>query len=201
VDTRPLSRLGGPPLLVFGTLPICCRDIREQAIDEIAGLELQMTVLGTGQQRYQEMFQCIARRYPQKIAVKIGFDNKLAHLIEAGCDMFLMPSRYEPCGLNQLYSLRYGTVPIVRATGGLADTVVNYDLYSDTGTGFSFANYSMQDMMIAIKRALIVHSDSQRWEELAVRGMSQDWSWERSAARYMELYEKVCQKRKTSQRH
>lgn len=170
-------------------------DLIEQAIEEIAGLELKMVVLGTGQQRYQEMFQNIARCYPQKIAVKIGFDDKLAHLIEAGCDMFLMPSKYEPCGLSQLYSLRYGTVPIVRATGGLADTVVNYDLHTDTGTGFSFTNYSVQDMMTAIKRALVIHSDSRRWEELVVRDMSQDWSWERSAAMYMELYARVCRKR------
>jgi starch synthase len=170
-------------------------DLIEQAIEEIAELELQMVVLGTGQQKYQDILQHIAERYPQKIAVKIGFDNKLAHHIEAGCDMFLMPSKYEPCGLNQLYSLRYGTAPIVRATGGLADTVVNYDLYTDTGTGFSFTDYSAKEMLIAIKRALIIHSDPQRWEELVVRDMSEDWSWERSAARYMALYEKVRQKR------
>ncbi len=170
-------------------------DLIEQAIQQIAGLELQMVVLGTGQRRYQDLLQQMARRYPQKIAVRIGFDNRLAHLIEAGCDMFLMPSKYEPCGLNQLYSLRYGTVPIVRATGGLADTVTNYDLYANSGTGFSFVSYSAQEMLIAIKRALIVYTDPQRWEELVKRDMLQDWSWERSASKYLELYEKIRERR------
>ncbi len=172
-------------------------DLIEGAIQEIVELELQMVILGAGQQKHQNFIRHIARRYPQKIAVKIGFDDKLAHLIEAGCDMFLMPSKYEPCGLNQLYSLRYGTVPIVRATGGLADTVINYDLYSDTGTGFSFTGYSVEEMLIAIKRALMVYSDPQRWEDLVKRDMVQDWSWERSASKYMELYEKIIQRRKS----
>jgi starch synthase len=173
-------------------------DLIERSIDEIAGLDLQIIVLGTGQHKYQAMLRRIAALHPQKIAVKIAFDHKLAHLVEAGCDMFLMPSRYEPCGLGQLYSLRYGTVPIVRATGGLADTVADYDLYTDTGTGFSFIKYSAQEMLTAIKRALIVYSDPRRWEELARRGMSQDWSWERSAARYMELYDKICRRKATA---
>ncbi|HYK88866.1 MAG TPA: glycogen synthase GlgA [Acidobacteriota bacterium] len=171
-------------------------DLIQHAIHEIAGMDLQMVVLGTGQHRYQDMLRQITHSFPQKISVKIGFDNRLAHLIEAGCDMFLMPSKYEPCGLNQLYSLRYGTVPIVRATGGLADTVINYDFDADTGTGFSFPNYSASEMLIAIKRALIIFSDPQRWKALVIRDMSQDWSWERSAARYMELYERVRQKRR-----
>ncbi len=171
-------------------------DLIQQAIHEIAGLELQLVVLGNGQQRYQDMLRFIAARYPQKIAVRIGFDHNLAHFIEAGCDMFLMPSKYEPCGLSQLISLRYGTVPIVRATGGLADTVTNYDLYADSGTGFSFTGYSAKELLTALKSALIVYSDPQRWQEIVLRDMSQDWSWERSAAKYMETYQKIRQRRK-----
>ena len=103
-------------------------DLIGEAIERIAEQDLQMVVLGTGQLKYHELFQGISARYPDKIAVKLAFDNRLAHQIEAGADMFLMPSKYEPCGLNQLYSLRYGTVPIVRATGGLADTITDYDI-------------------------------------------------------------------------
>jgi starch synthase len=103
-----------------------------------------------------------------------------------------MPSKYEPCGLNQLYSLRYGTVPIVRATGGLADTVIEYDVRSDRGTGFVFHDYSAVDMMAAIERALVIYADSERWQRLMVRDMMQRWSWEESARKYMELYEKIC---------
>jgi starch synthase len=176
-------------------------DLIERAINEIAQMDLQIIVLGTGQHKYQEMLHRITALHPRKLAVRIAFDHKLAHLIEAGCDMFLMPSRYEPCGLNQFYSLRYGTVPIVRATGGLADTVSNYDLSSDSGTGFSFIKYSAQEMLTEIKRALFVYSDPQRWAALVKRGMSQDWSWERSAARYMELYQKVREKKMPAALH
>ncbi len=169
-------------------------DLIEESIEEITRLDIQMIVLGIGQPKYQDLFRRLATLHPQKISAKIGFDQKLAHLVEAGSDMFLMPSRYEPCGLSQLYSLRYGTVPIVRATGGLTDTVINYDLYTDTGTGFSFTNYSAQEMLIAVKRALNLFSDPQRWHDLVVRGMSQNWSWERSAEKYLELYQKVRRK-------
>jgi starch synthase len=166
-------------------------DLIGEAIRELAGLDLQIVVLGTGQQEYHDLFQQISSAHPGKIAVRFEFNNPLAHQIEAGADMFLMPSKFEPCGLNQLYSLRYGTVPIVRATGGLADTVKNFDLAGDSGTGFSFQEYAWEEMMIAVKRALMVYSDPIAWEELMLRGMAEDWSWEQSARKYVRLYEEI----------
>ena len=121
--------------------------------------------------------------------MRLSFSNELAHRIEAGSDLFLMPSKFEPCGLNQLYSLRYGTIPIVRATGGLADTVVDYD--REDGTGFSFTAYTSQEMLSALKRALALYSDPVRWQELIIRAMSQDWSWDHSAREYLELYRAI----------
>jgi starch synthase len=164
-------------------------DLIQESIQQIMALNLQLAVLGTGQQKYISLFQNIAARYPEKVAVRLCFDNELAHRIEAGSDMFLMPSKYEPCGLNQLYSMRYGTIPIVRATGGLADTVV--DDNSNGGTGFSFKRYSTGEMMIALKRALEAYSNAELWEELMIRAMNQDWSWSRSAQKYLELYQKI----------
>lgn len=166
-------------------------DLIGEAGDQLAALDLQMVVLGTGQPKYHELLQGLAARLPGKLAVRFGFDNTLAHWIEAGADMFLMPSKFEPCGLNQLYSLRYGTVPIVRATGGLADTVVNYDIASNSGTGFCFVDYRATEMILAVKRALMVYSDPLSWEELMLRCMAQDWSWERSARKYLQLYERI----------
>ena len=168
-------------------------DLIAEAMHEIAALDLQLVILGRGQQKYHDMFRQFAAQYPAKIAVQFSFDNALAHRIEAGCDMFLMPSRFEPCGLNQLYSLRYGTAPIVRATGGLADTVIPYD--EDKGTGFCFSAYSSIEMMAAIRHALAVYSDPMRWRGLILRGMSQNWSWNRSALQYMQLYGSIHSKR------
>jgi starch synthase len=164
-------------------------DLIEEAIQEIMALNLQLAILGTGQEKYMSLLQRIASDYPEKVAVRLSFDNELAHRIEAGCDMFLMPSKYEPCGLNQLYSMRYGTIPIVRAIGGLADTVA--DDNSGDGTGFSFKRYSAADMMTAIKRALQAYSDMTRWQALMIRAMNQDWSWDRSAQKYLELYQAI----------
>ncbi len=167
-------------------------DLIAKAIGEITSLKLQLVVLGTGQKQYHEILRQLASRYPERIAVRLAFDDELAHKIEAGCDMFLMPSRYEPCGLNQLYSLRYGTIPIVRSTGGLADTVV--DNKRDNGTGFSFSGYSSGQMITAIERALKTYEDGARWQSLMIRAMSEDWSWNRSARKYMELYRSMCRR-------
>jgi starch synthase len=168
-------------------------ELLSEAIHEVMAVNLQLVVLGTGQQKYHDLFEEIAAKYSGKLAVQLSFDNGLAHRIEAGCDMFLMPSKFEPCGLNQLYSLRYGTVPIVHATGGLVDTVIPYD--GDNGTGFRFSNYSVEGMMAAIKQALAVYSDPDRWHALRVRGMSQDWSWNKSAVQYLQLYRSIYLKR------
>jgi starch synthase len=166
-------------------------DLIEASIDRIAQLNLQMVVLGTGQHEYHRMLQLLASRYPEKFGFQPGFNNALGHQIIAGSDIILMPSHYEPCGLNQLYGLRYGTVPVVRATGGLVDTVTDYDPVSNTGTGFSFSHYSPDDLATAIQRAIWTHADVPRWTELARRGMAQDWSWEQSAQKYIRLYETI----------
>ncbi len=172
-------------------------DLIELGMDALAALDVQLVVLGTGQQRYHDLLRRIEARHPNKIAVRLEFDNRLSHLIEAGCDMFLMPSKYEPCGLNQLYSLRYGTAPIVRATGGLADTVVDYDADPHRGTGFSFKNYSAREMLVAVERALVLYSSVELWEDLIRRDMAQDWSWEESARQYMQLYRMIHDRRRS----
>jgi starch synthase len=164
-------------------------DLIAEAIPMIAEMDVFLVILGTGQKYYNDLVKNIVELYPEKIAARLAFDNHLAHKIEAGCDMFLMPSRYEPCGLNQLYSLRYGTIPIVHRTGGLADTVIPYD--GDIGTGFSFARYSADALTLSIGEALSVYSDPAAWEKLVRRAMVEDWSWESSAKRYMELYSRT----------
>ena len=170
-------------------------DLIAEAIEEIVALDLRLVILGTGQQKYHDLFQKIASRYPRKIGVRLSFDNEMAHKIEAGCDMFLMPSKFEPCGLNQLYSFRDGTIPIVRKTGGLADTVIPFD--GEMGTGFTFSQYSAAEMIMAIKQALRVYSNWSRWQSLRTTAMSQDWSWSKSANQYMELYQRIHKKRHT----
>jgi starch synthase len=164
-------------------------DLIAEAVEEMMALDLRLVVLGTGQQKYHDLFQRIASRHSGRIGVKLSFDNELAHRIEAGSDMFLMPSRFEPCGLNQLYSFRYGTIPIVRRTGGLADTVIPFD--GEAGNGFVFSAYSAEEMMAAIRQALTVYSDPDQWRLLTTRAMIQDWSWDKSARQYMDLYQSI----------
>jgi starch synthase len=154
--------------------------------------DVQWVILGTGEPVYHELFSNLARQYPDKVAVKLGFSNDLAHRIEAGGDIFLMPSRYEPCGLNQLYSLRYGTVPVVHATGGLADTITNLNdatLEDNTANGFSFDQYSTAALADALDRACTAFANKPVWEQLIRKGMQQDWSWTHSAREYDRLYQ------------
>src|SRR5277367_3221701 len=131
----------------------------------------------------------MAEKYPGRVGVKIGYDNALAHKIEAGADIFLMPSRYEPCGLNQIYSLRYGTVPIVRATGGLDDTIENFDPKTGHGTGFKFEEYSGRALLDCVRAALKTYQDHKTWQAIQTNGMAKDFSWKPSAAAYVKLYE------------
>lgn len=166
-------------------------DLIGQAIDEMMQMDLQYILLGTGDPKYHRLFEQIKRKYPDRIAVNLRFDNRLAHLIEAGCDMFLMPSRYEPCGLNQLYSLKYGTIPVVRATGGLADTITEYDPKRGIGNGFVFHDYSADQLLGAIKRALTTFADKKAWARLVKNAMKGDYSWEVSAQKYVKLYQKL----------
>jgi starch synthase len=154
--------------------------------------DVQWVILGTGDPHYHELLTELARAYPDKVAVRLGFSNELAHRIEAGADMFLMPSRYEPCGLNQLYSLKYGTVPVVHATGGLADTITNLTnatLASGTANGFSFEQYTTAALADALDRARQTFNNRGVWEQLIRTGMRQDWSWNHSAREYSRLYE------------
>jgi starch synthase len=173
-------------------------DLIAAVLDTLASLKMQMVVLGTGDEKYHQLFRDAAARFPQKFSIHLTFNNQLAHLIEAGSDLFLMPSRYEPCGLNQMYSFMYGAVPIVRATGGLADTVIDVDLHPPTGTGFVFKPYDAAQMLDAIKRALRHFEDREAWRALQLRGMSQDFSWRKSAKRYIEIYELALKKPRLS---
>jgi starch synthase len=151
----------------------------------------QWVILGTGEPHYHQLFSDLAKQYPDKLAVRIGFSDELAHRIEAGADIFLMPSRYEPCGLNQLYSLKYGTVPVVHATGGLADTITNLTdetLAAGTANGFNFGNYTPAALAGALERACQTFDNRVVWDQLIRTGMSQDWSWNHSAHEYDRLY-------------
>ncbi len=170
-------------------------DLFESAADEISRLNVQVVILGRGQRRYHDLLRSLSHRYPNKIGVRLEFDSRIAHMIQAGSDMILMPSRHEPCGLNQLHGLRYGTVPVVRATGGLVDTVEDYSDTAESGTGFRFKEYTAGDMLGAIRRATAVFAAPERWHALAHRGMMQDWSWQNSARKYVQLYQRIKETR------
>jgi starch synthase len=171
-------------------------DLIEAIMEKLMELGPQCVLLGTGKEKYHLLLENLQKEYPQQLGVKIAFDNVLAHKIEAGADMFLMPSRYEPCGLNQIYSLKYGTVPIVRATGGLDDTIEDFNPLSAEGNGFKFRDYAANCLLEAIKRALQVYRDRPLWERLMVRGMSADFSWKRSASEYLRVYQETIEKKK-----
>jgi len=175
-------------------------DLVAATLDSILGLGAQFALLGTGDQHYHAFFERIQARYPGRVAVTLGFDDGLAHRIEAGVDIFLMPSRYEPSGLNQLYSLRYGTVPVVRKTGGLADTIVNAApdaIARGEANGFVFEAYSPDAFLDAVKRAIRTFRDARVWQQLQRVGMRQDFSWDRAAGRYLNAYRRAMTARGT----
>ena len=163
--------------------------------EELVRMPLAFAVLGNGDKQYEELFMRLKEALPQKFGVKIGFDNALAHKIEAGSDMFLMPSHFEPCGLNQMYSLKYGTVPIVRATGGLDDTIEPWNPTAGKGTGFKFSGYSGAALLATIHEALQAYRDKPGWKKLMINGMSKDFSWNASAREYAKIYEGMTTKR------
>ena len=163
-------------------------DLVQMRFPELIQRNLQFVLLGSGEPRYEEFFRGAAASHANRVAVRIGFDERLAHQIEAGADLFLMPSLYEPCGLNQMYSLKYATPPIVRAVGGLKDSVENYDPQNQTGTGFVFTDYDGDAMLAAIDRGLSAYSDKNAWTGLQHRAMAMDFSWQRSAQLYSDLY-------------
>jgi len=153
-----------------------------------------LILLGQGDKKYEKKFSELGKKHRGRLAVKIAFDNVLAHKIEAGSDMFLMPSRYEPCGLNQMYSLKYGTIPVVRATGGLDDTIMEFDPEAGKGNGFKFAEYSSRALIEEIKRALAIYQNKNLWLRLVKNVMKEDFSWKRSALKYEEIYNQVLAK-------
>ena len=164
-------------------------DLIAYVMDELCQDNIQLVVLGTGEERYENMFRHFAWKYQEKVSANIFYDNSLSHRIYASCDAFLMPSLFEPCGLSQLMSLRYGTIPIVRETGGLKDTVEPYNEYESTGTGFSFKNYNAHEMLSVVRYAESVYYNKKReWNKLVDRAMAKDYSWKNSSKQYEEMY-------------
>ncbi len=187
-----------PDLPVVGVIS---RLVAQKGFDIVVGAwwdllhrPLRMVVLGTGEPAVQDGFRALAERAPDRFAVRFTYDNALAHKVEAGADMFLMPSRFEPCGLTQMYSLRYGTVPIVRATGGLVDTVEPYDAKTGQGTGFRFDYPDGTGLVWALDQALAAYQDRAAWERLMRNGMAKDFSWERSARSYVDVFKRAMAK-------
>lgn len=165
-------------------------DLIVEILPELMKENVKLVVLGTGDDKYHNFLKKAKDRYPKKLMVHIGFDEELAHHIEAGCDMILMPSKYEPCGLNQLYSLKYGTIPVVRNTGGLSDTVIDYR--KPNGTGFLFNKYKGSDLLATIRTALKIYNENKdKWCCMIRNGMALDYSWSASAKKYMDLYKKL----------
>lgn len=169
-------------------------DILVEALDEIMSLGVQLVILGTGLVKYHELLSRAAKRFPGRMRVLLEYNDAAARSIYAGSDLFLMPSRYEPCGLGQMHALRYASVPVVRKTGGLADTVADYNGKTGQGTGFVFEEYSASALVGALLRALEVYREPRRWKLLMQNGMNQDFSWERSAKEYVRVYRKAMRK-------
>ena len=169
-------------------------DLIAYVMDELCQDNIQLVILGTGEERYENMFRHFDWKYNGKVSANIYYSEALSHKIYASCDAFLMPSLFEPCGLSQLMSLRYGTVPIVRETGGLKDTVWPYNEFEGTGTGFSFANYNAHEMLATIRYAERIYYDHKRdWNKIVERGMKADFSWNVSAKKYQEMYDWLCE--------
>ena len=165
-------------------------DLVQGVMDELCSDDMQLVVLGTGDERYENMFRHYDWKYHDRVSAQIYYSEEMSHRIYAGCDAFLMPSLFEPCGLSQLMALRYGTVPIVRETGGLRDTVQPYNEFESTGTGFSFANYNAHEMLGSVRYAKYIYYNKRReWNKIIDRDMAADFSWGTSAARYQELYD------------
>jgi starch synthase len=169
-------------------------DILAEALNNLMKWDFYLVILGTGDAKYEKQFTALGKKYPSRLGVKIAFDNVLAHKIEAGSDMFLMPSKYEPCGLNQMYSLKYGTIPVVRATGGLDDTIKEFNPETQKGNGFKFKAYSSSDLIKAVKRAIDVYKNKLLWTTLMTNAMNEDFSWSKSAKKYEQIYRKALAK-------
>lgn len=165
-------------------------DLIAYVMDELCAEDIQLVILGTGEERYENMFRHFDWKYNNRVSANIYYSEEMSHKIYAACDAYLMPSLFEPCGLSQLMALRYGTVPIVRETGGLRDTVEPYNQYESTGTGFSFRNYNAHEMLDTVNYAKSVYYNNKReWNKIVDRGMLTDYSWKTSALKYQELYD------------
>lgn len=169
-------------------------DLLKEVMEDILCENLQFVVLGTGNKKYEDMFQFLAWKYPHKVSVNLYFDSSFAQKIYAGSDIFLMPSKFEPCGIGQLIALRYGSIPVVRETGGLNDTVLSYSEFTGEGNGFTFGGYNAQYMLYTIKRAVEFYWNKDVWSKLVKTAMKEDYSWNKSAQEYIELYKNVLYK-------
>ncbi len=169
-------------------------DLLQQASPRLFKRDLQMVILGSGEKHYHSFIEALPAQYPGKAGVKLSFDEVLAHKIEAGADMFLMPSRYEPSGLNQLYSLKYGTIPVVRATGGLKDSIKEFNKVRKTGNGFLFKAYTPHALIGAVDRAISIFHQKDKWNILMKNAMGEDFSWDKSAKEYVAVYKKVLRR-------
>ncbi len=171
-------------------------DLLAEILEPLFALDIGFILLGTGEQKYHDLFAQVAQKYPQKAGVRSAYEDRLAHKIEAGADFFLMPSKYEPCGLNQIYSLKYGTIPVVRATGGLDDTILHYDPATRKGNGFKFSRYDSKEFLNTLKGAIRFYSQPEHWRQLLQNAMSADFSWDKSADAYLQVYRKALEKKK-----
>ncbi|MHA1226428.1 MAG: glycogen synthase GlgA [Candidatus Hodarchaeales archaeon] len=182
-----------PSIPVFGVVTRITwqkgTDLILEAMERVLKKDIQFILVGTGDPVQEEAFRDLKSQFPKKVGLEIAFSNKLAHLVGAGSDIFLMPSRYEPCGLSDKYSLKYGTVPIVHRTGGLADTIIDYDEDPENGVGFTFEPFRLESFLEAINRALKVFQSQKEWQEMMKRGMKLNFSWKRAASQYIKVYE------------
>jgi starch synthase len=170
-------------------------DLITGAMNELVELPVQFVVLGSGDRGYELSLESFSERFPDKIAIKIGFNNELARRIYAGADMFLMPSRFEPCGISQMIAARYGTVPLVRETGGLKDSIIPYETDGGKGIGFTFSEYASDSIVEIVNRALAVYDDKEKWSELVTRVMNCDFCWKQSAKEYLKMYEELLEQK------
>lgn len=202
INKQELQKLVGLPaeasVPLFGTISRLAEqkgiDIQLGALSEMLNTKLQFVVLGSGSAEYERGYRELAQRFPDKVAVRFGYDEALAHRIEAACDFFLMPSRFEPCGLNQMYSLRYGTIPIVRSVGGLDDTVVDWTENPQKATGIKFQEYSSRSLAKAIRKALVLFSQPKLFQLCRRNAMMADFSWDRTVAEYTAIYQLIAGK-------
>jgi starch synthase len=201
LNKRELQRQVGLPadenIPLFGTISRLAEqkgvDIQLGALEEMLNSNIQFVQLGSGSPEYEKGYRDLARRYPGKVSVQFGYNEALSHRIEAGCDFFLMPSRFEPCGLNQMYSLRYGTIPVVRATGGLDDSVIDYSQNADTANGVKFYEYTSRALAKAIRKALAIYERPELLKEFRRNAMQADFSWEKTVVEYVKVYEQIGQ--------